>query len=90
MFSQQHFGSTNRTFESSDKEEVLHHKPSYLSCIVQYLLSKLMNDRVQDNEQDKRQKGLNNSKIEPCLVDAFDPWHSILANVWLMHLIIGI
>ena len=49
-----------------------------------------MNDRVQDNEQDKRQKGLNNSKIEPCLVDAFDPWHSILANVWLMHLILGI
>ena len=44
-----------------------------------------MKDRAQDNEQDKRQKGLNISKIEPCLVDAFAHWHSILANIWLMH-----
>ena len=49
-----------------------------------------MKDRAQDNKQDKRQKGLNGSKIEPCLVDAFTPWHSILANFWLMHLILGI
>ena len=49
-----------------------------------------MKDRDQDNEQNKRQKGLNNSNTEPCLVDAFAPWHSIVANVWLMHLILGI
>ena len=49
-----------------------------------------MKDRIQDNEKDKRQKDFNNSKIEPCLVDVFNLWHSILANVWLMHLILGI
>ena len=49
-----------------------------------------MKDRIQDNEKGKRQKDLNNSKIEPCLVDVFNLWHSILANVWLMHLILSI
>ena len=39
-----------------------------------------MKDRIQDNEKDKRQKDLNISKIERCLVDAFNPWHSILVN----------
>ena len=77
---QQHSCLTNQTFESSDKEEVLRHKRPCLSRIVQCLLSNTMKDRAQDNEKDKRQKGLNNSKLEPCLVDAFNPWHSILAN----------
>ena len=87
---QQHFGSTNRTFESSDKEEVLRHKCTYLSCILQCLLSNTMKDRIQDNEKDKRKKDLNHFKIEPCLVDVFNLYHSILANFWLMHLILGI
>ena len=59
---------------------MLRHKRTYLSCIVQCLLSNTVKDRIQDNAKDKRQKDLNISKIERCLVDAFNPWHSILVN----------